>query len=74
MVSLFKTNILISGKNIPYDVSFHDEQYHFKPLINEGKTFYFRREEDEWHTGDALDETTKIAATDALENYLLSQH
>ena len=74
MDTLFKTDINVEGKNIGYEVSFHDDYYYFKALNNEGKDFKIQREEDEWHTKDAIDETTKSLATDALDKYLLAQH
>jgi protease II len=74
MDTLFKTHINVEGKNIAYEVSFHDDHYYFNSLNGEGKNFKIQREEDEWHTKDAIDEMTKSYATDALDKYLLAQH
>ncbi len=74
MESLFNTDILIDGQPVAYAVSFHDEQYEFTPHNSKGIFFSLRREEDEWHTNDAITETVKDNAIDALDKYLLSQH
>lgn len=74
MESLFKTDILIDGQPVAYTVSFHDEQYEFIPNNGKGIFFSLRREEDKWHTTDAINETVKNNAIDALDEYLLSQH
>ena len=74
MESLFTTDILIDGQPVAYAVSFHDEQYEFTPDNSNGIFFSLRREEDEWHTNDAINETVKNNAIDALDKYLLSQH
>ncbi len=74
MESLFTTDILIDGQPVAYAVSFHDEQYEFTPNNSKGIFFSLRREEDEWHTNDAITETVKDNAIDTLDKYLLSQH
>ncbi len=74
MESLFKTDILIDGQPVAYAISFHNEHYEFTPDNNNGIFFRLRREEDEWHTNDVIDESVKNKATDALDKYLLSQH
>ena len=73
MDTLFTTEILKNGKPQTFTVSFHDERYIFK-AIEGNESFSIRREDDEWHSQDALDEATKTAVTEKLEAYLLSQH
>ncbi len=74
MNTIFKTEVPVEGKNISYTVSFYEEAYHFTSVNGNGINFKIAREVDEWHTKDAVDDSIKNAATDALDKYLLSQH
>ncbi len=71
---LFKTSLEIRGNATTYEVIFENEVYHFQPINEKGLPLRIRREEDEWHSDDAIDAQTKTAATEALDAYLLSQH
>lgn len=75
MSTLFTTNLPTHGdRSQTYQVNFHDEAYHFVPEGNDKKEFSFRREEDEWHTDDALAPILRSEAIAALDKYLLAQH
>lgn len=74
MEPLFKTNLMIDGKASAYEVFFEEDEYRFQPESGTGLQLHLRREQDEWHTNDALNEQTKNEAIDALDDYLLSQH
>ncbi len=71
---LFTATVIADGKNIRSYVIFENEAYLFQSADGKGNLFSLRRENDEWHTNDSIDEHTKTAAIEALETYLLSQH
>lgn len=73
MDTLFTTDLNYRGKTETFAVSFHDDQYIFQSL-NGTARFSIRREEDEWHPIEPIEDQLKNAATDKLESYLLSQH
>ncbi len=73
MDTLFTTDLETNGKTETFEVTFSNEQYHFKGL-NSNTSFSIRREEDEWHTDQEQDNGLKNAAIEKLEAYLLSQH
>jgi hypothetical protein len=70
---LFTTDLITNGSSETFEVTFSNEQYHFKGL-NSNKSFSIRREEDEWHVDQEQDSNLKNAAIEKLEAYLLSQH
>jgi hypothetical protein len=74
MEPLFTAEIIINGQNQHFDVSFHDEQYHFKPSEPTLQAFAFSRIEDEWKITGVLPEIAQQQAIAALDRYLLSQH
>lgn len=73
MDTLFTTELVSKGKTETFAVSFHDDKYIFQAL-NGSTRFSIRREEDEWHPVEPIDDQLKNAATEKLETYLLSQH
>jgi len=73
MDTLFTTDLTYKGKLETFAVSFHEDRYIFQ-AINGSARFSIRREEDEWHTVEPIDDPLRNAATDKLESYLLSQH
>jgi hypothetical protein len=74
MEPLFTAEIIINGQNQHFDVSFHDEQYHFQPSEPTLQAFAISRTEDEWKVNGALPEIAQQQAIAALDRYLLSQH
>lgn len=73
MDALFTTELITKGKPETYNITFHDDKYIFQSLTSKS-SFSIRREEDEWHTEDSIEDELKNAATEKLETYLLSQH
>lgn len=73
MDTLFTTELENNGRSETFHVSFHDEKYIFQAQ-NSNMHFSIRREEDEWHPVEPIDEQLKNAATEKLDKYLLSQH
>lgn len=73
MDTLFTTELETNGLTETFQVSFHDDKYIFQAL-NSPMHFSIRREEDEWHPVESIDEQLKNAATEKLDIYLLSQH
>jgi hypothetical protein len=73
MDTLFTTELENKGRTEAFAVSFHDDMYIFKGL-NSNLQFSIRREEDEWHPVEPIDDQLKNAATEKLDSYLLSQH
>ena len=73
METLFTTDLVANGKTETFAVSFHDEKYTFQS-VSSNTQFSIRREEDECHPVEPLDEQLKTAATEKLESYFLSQH
>ena len=74
METLFTQQLKVNGKDTLYNVSFHDDAYHFTPQAKGGISFSIKRERDEWMTNNDLDPSLLSAATAGLDNYLLSQH
>jgi len=74
MEPLFTAEIIINGQNQHFDVSFHDEQYHFQPSAPEGNAFAISRSEDVWKVNGEVTDIAQQQAVAALERYLLSQH
>lgn len=76
MEDLFNTRLSINNEERAYKVVFDREQYIFQPLepTSGSAVFSLRREQDEWHPAEAMDEETKRQAIDALERYLMKQH
>lgn len=74
MEPLFTADIIIEGANRLFNVSFHDEQYHFEPEDGNGDAFSLKRESDEWKVAGTLAPIAQQQAISALEHYLLSQH
>ena len=74
MEDLFYTNIRINNKEARYHIIFDSEKYSFIPVDAGARGFSFKREEDNWHAQDELDEETLEQAVDALEEYLMKQH
>jgi hypothetical protein len=72
MEYLFSTHI----HDRPYRVVFDKEKYVFLPDADDpgGASFSFRREHDEWHAQDAIPESVKSVAIEALDKYLMKQH
>jgi hypothetical protein len=73
MDTLFTTELDYNGKPESFAVTFHDDRYIFQSLTGNIR-FSIRREEDEWHPAEPIDDQLKNAATEKLEAYLLSQH
>lgn len=73
MDTLFTTELEMNGRTETFQVSFHDDKYIFQALTS-NMQFSIRREEDEWHPVDPIDEQLKNAATEKLDKYLLAQH
>jgi hypothetical protein len=73
MDTLFTIELDINGRTETFQVSFHDDKYIFQSQ-NSNLHFSIRREEDEWHPVESIDDQLKNAATEKLDNYLLSQH
>ena len=73
MDTLFTTTINTNSVKETFSVSFNNEQYIFKSSTG-SINFNLRREDDEWHSNDAIDEELKKAAIEKLDSYLLSQH
>ena len=71
---LFTATIPVNGENRKCDIVFNNEAYHFRSADSGSDLFSLRREDDEWHSSDQIDEPAKAAAIEALETYLLSQH
>jgi hypothetical protein len=74
MEPLFTADIIIEGQNRLFNITFHDEQYHFSPDAGTGKAFSIKRENDEWKVTGTLAPIAQQQAVSALEHYLLSQH
>jgi hypothetical protein len=74
MEPLFTADIIVEGQNKLYNVTFHDEQYHFDPEDGTGPAVQVWREDDEWKVTGPLAEIAQQQAVSALEHYLLSQH
>lgn len=75
MEKLFTTNLTVNGQSAPYEVVFENDQYVFHPLQgDQTQTFSIKREEDEWHPQDQMNEELQAEGIAALEKYLLSQH
>ena len=76
MEDLFSINLSVNNKNVVYRVIFEDDKYTFLPEAGDSDlpTFSFRRENDEWHDVELIDEGLKKQATESLEKYLLAQH
>lgn len=74
MEPLFEADIIVNGTYKLYNVSFHDEAYHFEPEDGEGASFRILRKEDTWKVAGSLAEIAQQQAVSALEHYLLSQH
>jgi hypothetical protein len=74
MELLFTADIIVNGENKLYNVSFHDEQYHFDPEDGTGTAFQVKRDEDQWKVSGPLAEIAQQQAVSALDHYLLSQH
>lgn len=73
MDTLFTTELVYKSQTETFAVSFHDDRYIFQGLDG-SNSFSIRREEDEWHAVEPIDDQLKNAATEKLESYLLSQH
>ena len=73
MDTLFTTELASNGKTETFAVTFQDDRYIFQ-ATNGSTRFSIRREEDEWHAVEPIDDQLKNAATEKLESYLLSQH
>jgi hypothetical protein len=73
MDTLLTTELIFNGQSQIFTVSFHDDKYIFQAL-NSSTQFSLRREEDEWHTSEPIDNQLKTSAIEKLETYLLSQH
>jgi hypothetical protein len=76
MENLFTTNLSIQDQNHPYKVVFEDDRYVFLCEDHESvyASFFFKRENDEWVSMDALPPEIRDQALEALEGYLLKQH
>ncbi len=75
MTDLFNTTININNHPVSYSVFFANEEYHFHSSQQDtAKSFIIKREHDEWHIKENIDEVLKNNAIEALEKYLLSQH
>ena len=73
MEHLFTTDLIFAGKPASYNVDFREEAYYFKPTAG-GPSFQLRRDHDEWHCEEPVDEVMLAQAIKALESYLLQQH
>jgi hypothetical protein len=73
MDTLFTTDLITKGKIETFAVSFQDDKYIFQALSGSTQ-FSIRREDDEWHPIEDIEEQLKNTATEKLESYLLSQH
>ena len=71
MEVLFTTTLPAAAS---YQVSFHEDAYHFEPTDSAHTSFSLRRENDEWKGTEGLDESLFAEAVAALDDYLLSQH
>jgi hypothetical protein len=76
MENLFSTNLTIEGQNLPYKVVFEDDRYVFlsEDHASAYASFFFKRENDEWQSMDALPPEIRDQALEALEDFLLKQH
>ena len=76
MENLFSTNIAVNNEKVNYHVIFDNEKYVFQPTSNNQPfpAFSFKREHDQWVSGDALPSDIQEQAIDALEKYLYKQH
>ncbi len=75
MTDLFNTTIHTNNYLVSYSVYFSNEEYHFHSAQeNIIKSFIVKREHDEWHIIDDIENDLKNNAIASLEKYLLSQH
>ncbi len=74
MKELFRTTLQLEGRTTEYAVHFEDDVYLFEPEGGSGATLRLFREHDEWKSDAPLAPNAFRAATDALDDYLLSQH
>lgn len=75
MTDLFNTTITTNNHSVFYSVYFDNEEYHFHSAQQDiAKSFIIKREQDEWHIKENIDDGLKNNAIEALEKYLLSQH
>lgn len=74
MEDLFWARLNVNGQPGDYHIVFENDEYCFFQQGSLEPAFVFRREHDEWHAADAVSETVKDEAVDALEKYLLRQH
>ena len=74
MKELFKTTLPMEEGQTEYTVHFENDVYQFEPEGGNGTTLRLFREHDEWKSDAQLAPNTFRAATNALDDYLLSQH
>ncbi|HVE61582.1 MAG TPA: hypothetical protein VNA26_07170 [Chitinophagaceae bacterium] len=75
MTELFDITLTANNQPVAYSVFFADEEYHFQSTDAEtAESFIIKRERDEWHTKENIDNELKNNAIAVLEKYLLSQH
>ena len=71
MEILFTATLSANGA---YQVSFHDDAYHFEPEDAAKTHFAIKRENDEWKASESIDKNLFAQAVTELDKYLLSQH
>jgi len=71
---LFNATIDVPGQASLYQVYFDEDVYIFQNVENNSVLLHLYRERDEWHTKYTLNKQTMDQATQALDNYLFSQH
>ncbi|MFN2438678.1 MAG: hypothetical protein ABR503_05725 [Chitinophagaceae bacterium] len=75
MTELFNITLTANNQPTAYSVFFANEEYHFQSTDEKtAESFIIKREHDEWHTKESIDNELKNNAIAALEKYLLAQH
>lgn len=74
MEHLFNTHLVFNGEVINYEVHFENETYTFQPLKTGAPIILLKREQDEWHCANEVNEDLKASAVTQLDNYLMAQH
>lgn len=74
MKELFKTTLPMEEGHTEYAVHFENDIYVFEPEGGAGARLRLFREHDEWKSDAQLAQNMFQAATNALDDYLLSQH
>ncbi len=75
MTDIFDTTIIANNQPVFYSVYFSAEEYHFKSAQEDmAQSFTLKREHDEWHVKENIENELKNNAIASLEKYLLSQH